>query len=301
MSDEDMNEVERVHNYLPFFDISVKHDYFEDGSCDCLEFVATESTTRIIQNSGLLLRKTHTGISVGYNENELEALQLFASDEDDVLKLEFKVYSHAPEFKGYSEPFTRSNSEVLYFNVTDGGIGDDGSVRLHAGDYVTRNDLRMFDSPELKDVLSRKDRVMPPVFFIQIVMRGSASPFFDDQLKPVYRQCWIHLRARQAIWKYLVMGKSAKDGIYISDVDSHIEFETEGWELLADQTKAMSFRSKQILPMKEKYDYHFQLKQKGAGVDKVCIKRLPVARVNQAGEVVNAEQGVVVSEIYVNS
>jgi len=288
-----------MSHYIPFFGVSVEHDYFGGGRCPHLDFVVTKSTKRLINNAGLLLRNTCNGIDVAYDDSRLDVLRQFAQDPDDGLCFEFKVYSRTPEFRGYTEPFSGSSGEVLYFsNESQGG---EGEIKLHPHDYASSGDRLLVSSEKLKDALSRQDKVVPPVFFIRIMMEGAKSQFFDDQLNPISHQCCIKLKSRQTIWTYFVLGNAAKEGVYISDANEQIDFEYMGKATLADSRVAMTFRSKQSIPFTENYNYNFQLKEKRIGGDKVHIKRLPVARVGQVGKGVNTEQGSIVSEIYINS
>lgn len=290
-----------MSTFLPLFTISVEHGFFSNGACHCLNFVATEKTQQIINNAGLLLRKTNDGIFIAYDESRLEALQQYAQDLEDDFCLEFKVYSDSAEFKNYSEPFAASNNDMLYLSNEKAETGEEGRVKLHAQEYVSKINFVPQDSAKLKDMLSQKDRLIAPVFVVKIGVDEKQNSFFDEQLKPTARHYYLRFKARQTFWKYFLLGDMAKQSFYISDPDHRVEFEPAGQAVLADQRVAMTFRSKQSIPLNENYDFHFQLKEKGQGRDKVLIKRLPVARMNQTGKEVVAEQGMVVSEIYINS
>jgi len=290
-----------MSTYLPLFSIAVEHEFFSGAVCSCLDFVATENTHRLINNSGLLLRKTNDGIHVAYDESRLESLQQYALDTDDALCFEFKVYSSSAEFKSYSEPFSASNDEIAYLTNDNVSLDDAGWLELHAQKNLSKIDLLPPDAAQLKDMLSQKDRLIPPVFVVKIYANEKQNGLFDKQLKPVVRNYKLRFKARQTVWKYFLLGDMAKQNAYIVDAENKVEFEPAGTSVLADQRIAMTFRSKQSIPLNENYDFYFQLKQKVPGGDKIVIKRLPVARMNQTGNEVVAEQGMVVSEIYINS
>ena len=287
--------------FLPLFSISVEHGFFSRKICSCLDFVATEKTRRVIASAGLLLRKTTAGISVAYDEERLEALQQFALDSDDVLYFEFKVYSQSPEFRDYTHPFSGLGQEALFFCNENVSQSDEAKVKLHANKYASTQDLIPLNSIQFKDVLNKKDRFMPPVFTIKIAANNKQGMFSTMQLKPTSRDFYICFESRQTIWKFFLLGDMAKKSTYISDTDDKIEFEYAGETTLEDQRIAMVFKSKQNIPLNEKYNLHFQLKKKSQEGERVLIDRLPVACLNHVGKEVVAEEGMVVSEIYINS
>jgi len=290
-----------MSSYLPLFSISVEHEYFSEAACSGLDFIATSKTRQMISNAGLLLRRTHDGIHVAYDESRLEALQQYASDPVDAFCFEFKVYSSNPEFKSVTEPFPASSSDVLYFRNSNADWDDGSMVRLHGQEYASKLDFVPLDSAKTKEIISQKERLIPPVFVIKIAASENQSGLFDDKLKPIARHYQLRFKARETIWKYFLLGDMAKQGAYIVDPEDRVEFESTENAVLADQRIAMTFRSKQSIPLNQNYGFNFQLKQKVTGREKVLIKRLPVARINQTGKEVVAEQGMVVSEIYINS
>ncbi len=112
--------------------------------------------------------------------------------------------------------------------------------------------------------------------------------------------------SRKRYWKYyllgkMVKGKNSNQGFYIDDADHRVEFETMDEETLSNQSLAYTFRSKQKIPLNERYSFQFQLKQKLQGAETVVIPRLPHAGVGQLGKEEIANQNSIVSEIYINS
>ena len=79
-----------------------------------------------------------------------------------------------------------------------------------------------------------------------------------------------------------------------------MEFEDTGRDLLPDNREALTFRSKQRIPLRERSEYRFQLKEKGTNGGKVVIRRLPVASADQyIREMVDGKEAIV-SEIFIN-
>lgn len=288
-------------SYLPLFRISVEHEFFSNARCSCLEFVPTEMTSCVIDNAGLLLHKAPGEISVAYDQDRLEALQLYAQDPGDPLDFVFKVYSTDPDFKSYSEPFGETDAAMLYFDNRQPVVTEANRIRLHGGQYASKTNLTNLDSFQVKDVISKKDRLIPPVLVVKICAHGKEGSLFSDRFEATAKDCTIAFNTRRTLWKYYLLGSMARKNAYILDPDNRVEFEFAGETALSDARPALAFTSKQSIPLRERQDYRFQLRETGPGGEKILIKRLPVAAVRQAGkeEVVSGNE-LVVSEIYIN-
>ena len=286
--------------YQTLLSITVEHNFYTNEACSCLNFSPTENTRHIFDNAGLLLKEAANGIQIVYDETRLEALRLYADDAEEPLCFVFKVYSSDPEFRSYTEPYADMSEGILYFDNRGIQTGAD-KPSLSTSEYVSNNDIKKPDSNELKDIINKKDLLLPPVFVVKIFTEGEQGSFLEQWLQPestVYR---IAFNARQTYWKYYLLGKVAKDSSYIYDPDNQIEFEALGETPLSDQRIAYTFRSIQSIPLNEHYAFRFQLKEKVLGDENVLINRLPVACVSKTGKEVVVEQEMVVSEIYINS
>ncbi len=286
--------------FQTLFNLSVMHDFYAAGVCPCLDFIPTEKTRKAMVNAGLVFKKTHAGIALAYDQDRLEALQLYASDAEDPLCFEFKGYAKDPEFRSYTVPFSDDGATVLYFDNEGAVSTGDDKIKLHESEYVSKINLVKLDSVQAKDILSHKDRLVPPVIAVRICAGGKRHLLFDDNQLPLTRDYYLNFSARQTFWKYYLLGGMNKGSAFIFDPDNKVEFESTGEAELSDKKVALTFRSKQRIPLSEKSEYRFQLREKGHEGEKVLIKRLPVAHASQTGKDVVAEQGMVVSEIYIN-
>ncbi|MDX8399688.1 MAG: hypothetical protein R8K20_05515 [Gallionellaceae bacterium] len=87
-----------------------------------------------------------------------------------------------------------------------------------------------------------------------------------------------------------------KSNPFIVDLNNKVEFEFCGEEMLSGNRPCKVFRTKELTPVLENLDFHFQ----GQGAEKVLIKRLPVASESGMGfDLVNGKR-VIVSEIFIN-
>ena len=122
----------------------------------------------------------------------------------------------------------------------------------------------------------------------------------DEPSKAAAKNYYLKFKARETIWKYYLLGNLTKKNLDIVDLNNETQFEDTGPESLPDNRTALTFRSKQILPLREKSEYRFQLKEKDPNGGKVLIKRLPVASANQfLKESINGKEAIL-SEIFIN-
>lgn len=282
----------------------MQHGYYSSGVCSGLDFHPTDETREVVEKAGLLLRETPDGIQIIYDQDRLDALEMYALDAADAPSFDFKISSNDPGFRNYTEPYTGTRDEVLYFDnlSTDGK----GNQSLSVDEFVSERDMKALDAAELNEILRQKDRFLPPEFVLRIYFDSDAGPqlkYWLEQPPTIYS---ISFNSRQRYWKYYLLGKMAeiddsKNRYSIVDPDNKIEFETTGREVLSGQYPAYTFRSKQRIPLYERYPFRFQLRQTGEAGESTLIPRLPVASIDKLGSDAIAEQEIIVSEIYINS
>lgn len=293
-----------MSHYKTLLSVAVEHGYYSSGVCASLDFQPTPKTRELVEKAGLLLRKTADGIRIIHDRDRLDALEMFALDASDAPGFDFKVFATDSGFRNYTEPYTGARGEVLYFDnrSADGS----GKQSLTASEFVSERDMKSPDSAELNETLSQKDRLLPPEFVLRIYFDSDAGPqlkYWLEQPPTIYS---ISFNSRQRYWKYYLLGRIAeidesKNRYSIVDPDNGIEFETTGREVLSGKYPAYTFRSKQRIPLYERYPFRFQLRQTGEAGESTLIPRLPVASIDKFGSEAIAEQEIIVSEIYVNS
>ncbi len=287
-------------SYLQLFSIEVEHMFFYNGLCPNLDFVPTHQTNNTLINAGLLTRKSLNGINLFYDEDRVDVLQLCASEAGGSLNLEFKVFARDPLFVNYTEPLYFKEDSILFFYNKDANIDTSGKVRLHDREYVSEMNFVKLGSPLITDVLNRKEKLVKPVFIVNIGDEEEESSLFDENLNVSPKKYYIKFNSRQTFWKYYLLGNVTENNLYITDMNGETEFEFAGMESLSDNRIASTFKSKTTLPMRERYDHCFQLKERGPGGEKVLIKRLPVASTDQINmEIIDGKE-TLISEIYIN-
>ncbi len=278
-------------SYLPLFMLSVEHEFFPGDVCSALDFVPTPQSEVLLKKASLLTRSTSNSVHVFYDADQAESLDLYTGNPEEPFDLQYRVFSKDLFFKNYSEAVSYKENAILYFDSANAQQDEEGCYRLHAADSVSESDLLLLDSPLLNDILSKKDRLVCPLFIVNIGISNSGDRAKKYTLK---------FKARETIWKYYLLGNMARKDSYITDLSNKTEFEFTGSESLLDKKVALTFRSKTPIPLRERLDCRFQLKEKGPGNGKILIKRLPVAAATQISkESINGKESVI-SEIYVN-
>lgn len=290
--------------YQTLLSVAVEHSYNSSGVCPSLNYYPTDRTRAMFENTGLLFQETIDGIQIVFDRDRVEALEMCSLDPQEPLSFDFRIYSSDPDFRSYTEPYGGGEDEILYFdNRVSGGSG---KQVITASEFVSGKDFRQSDSDDIKDILDQKDRLLPPEFVLRIFTdnnKGSLLKQWIGKPPTIYS---IRFNSRQRYWKYYLLGKIVRSdnthtGFSIVDPDNKVEFETTGEEMLPNQSIAYTFRSKQQIPLYERYPYRFQLRHKGKSGETTIIPSLPVASVKQFGKDSMAEQEMLVSEIYINS
>lgn len=287
--------------YSQLFSIEVRHSFFSSGLCNELDFMPTTKTAGQIRNAGLLCKETMGGVRVFYDLERLDSLRLHAADQEEQLNLVFKAYARDPLFMNYTQGDPNQDDAVRYFDSSNAVRETDGSLRLHADEYAGSGDYRSLDFPGLQEVLTPADHLARPTFVVNIGVPKEVADALGSDVSEDARNYFVSFQERQTFWKYFLLGEFAREDIYVADLDNSTEFESSGTQVLADERTAITFKSKTSLPMRERSEYRFQLRERGSGNEKVLIRRLPVASAAQIGVERTDGQSILVSEMYINS
>jgi len=290
--------------YETLLSVAVEHSYNSSGVCSSLNFRPTGKTRSIAEKAGLLLRKTLDGIQIVYDRDRLDALEMIAQDRSEPLSFDFRVSSSDTDFRSYSEPYSDDRNEILYFD--NRSARGSGRQSISTSERVSEKDFRAMDSAEINEILSHKERLLPPEFVLKIYADNDDGPLLKQWLGQPPTIYSISFDSRQRYWKYYLLGKMvngdrAQHRFSVVDPDNKFEFETTGQELLSGQRLAFTFRSKQRIPLYEHYPFRFQLRQNGEAGESTVIPSLPVASAGRIGSDAIADQEIIVSEIYINS
>lgn len=131
----------------------------------------------------------------------------------------------------------------------------------------------------------------PSSFIVTLCLAGDGS-----DLGRTWR---VELQARQAVWKYILVGDWSPDRPFIVDLDGHDAFEPARAEVVAGGGPALAIRSHAPIPLQERSARRFQLRGRTDEVERVLVRRLPAASATQLGPDADGGTAVPVSEIYV--
>ena len=277
--------------------VTVEHAYFAENNCKMLEFVAAGSCAAKLRNAGLLVKSSQSGVAIYFDEEKIDILRLHAKDN---LTLAFKVFSKDNNFFRYTSPGAPPDDSLLFLSNRQITRDATGKQMLHTDPSVTAAAWMKLSADPLPEILERKDYFVKPVFVLQLSITAGAQGLCSDKLDAAVRKFYIRFATNQTFWQYYILGDLSKRNVYISDLDSAIQFENLGNILLPGNREAVQLRSSKAIALCEQPSQRLQLKESTGTGDRILIKRLPNARVDQVhGEVLGGAMENI-SEIYIN-
>ncbi len=297
-----------METYKVLFGLVVEHLFFYDSLCRDIKFIPTENCMNLMKKIGLIMKKGISSIQILYDEDRKDTLLLYADDQIEPLNFSFKAYSQDPYFLNYTDLSILVEDKILSFDIEMVKNNSSTEIVLNEEEFVSEKDFEPIDSNPVKKLLSKSDRLIKPIFIINICAKGISSRFFDEQTNVLPQGYLIKFRSRATYWNYYLLGKMKKENLYIADLSPEnkserpIEFEMQKGHMLPGNKPALVLKSKSTIPILENSYLHFQLRERNSGNDKVLIKRLPVASSNQFHSEVNSngKKKVEISEIYIN-
>ncbi|NNM82254.1 MAG: hypothetical protein HKL98_06620 [Burkholderiales bacterium] len=267
--------------YEPLFSIEVENSYFSSGSWKDLDFVPDFATEKMISSSGMLLKKTGSGIGLFCEKEREAALPLFA--ENGSIRFCFKATAFDRNFSTYtSMPF--AGGKVLLFSNSG------GRDSLARSGTASSDDFEEVEKLAGEGILGERECRIPPDFVVKILIAPQERG----------RRFTIRFGARESFWQYHLLGNMNRENAFIVDLDSRVEFEARGEAMLPGNRRSSVFRSKERLAVQEKTEYRFQLRERSQSGSRVLVKRLPTASGARLGSELIDERREIVLENYVN-
>lgn len=280
--------------------IVVNHTYFADGLCRKLAFFPTPATARFIHKTGLLLHGEEMGMQVFIEGEKEDCLRQYLADPDEFSLLVFKVFPRDTSFWYYTTPEIPWEQGILYFDNRRAIPMEDGSLRLHRQPSVSTEEMERLDAPVVTDLLSAGERLNRPGLLIVLDPARILQDDDSAQIPATTGVHRIHFKTRETLWRYYLLGPDRQRPLSIIDKNNTCHFRQVGRESLPDGRTALTFLSTELLPLTQRSDCIFQLKEHGDGGEKVLIRRLPAASPNQQRHEVIDGQTMAVSDIFIN-
>lgn len=274
--------------YQSLFSISVEHSYFSDGFWRGLEFVPSPSASKVLDSCNCVVLKSPYGINVFFDEEKFGVLRRYANDAKGGVRFSFKVYASDRLFANYTSPAILGDEQVLCFdNAEMSRNSANRKVRLCKDELVSDKDLKRVRDLVAEGFLGEHDRRWPD-FLVNILIEPGLTH------GGVGKDYGLRFNNRASFWKYYLVGDMNMSRPFIIDLDHRVEFEFCGEAMLLGNKPSKVFRSKTLIPLLEKSNYRFQLREPGPGAGKVLIKRLPVASEGRLGmDVINGKKEIV--------
>lgn len=275
--------------YLPLFDIEVKHQFFTSGMHRTFTVSPTAQTEGLAGEWGVSSRQTPDGIRVFYESRRLEELQGYVENSPTALQLGFKLDTTDHLFTRYTEPICPDGS-LFYFDQQCAQEASAERSRLHRDAQVSEHEIAALEAPPIAALLAPTEQAAPPLGVIRISLSLADGP-------RTYSICFA---ARKTFWTYYLMGRFARDGLYMEDAKGETAFDALGRVTLPGDRAAHAFRTTSMLPLQDRYHNRFQIIDPNAAGDRVLMARMPGATVRQTyPERLNGTD-VAVSEIFIH-
>ena len=283
--------------YRILVNVTVEHAYFSGQHCKNLEFIPSESCAVLLRRAGLLLKSSESGIAVYFDEEKINILRLHAEDD---LVLTFKVFSKDNNFFRYTAPGAPPDDAILFFDTQQVTRDAADKQLLHPDAYAAADTWLKLTADPLPAILERKDYLVKPVFIVRVCITAGAEGLCSDKLDDAARKFYIRFTTNQTYWKYYILGDLSKRNVYIADLDNTLQFENLGNVTLPGNRTAIQLLSSKAISLHELPDQRLQLKESTGTGDRVLVKRLPNASVEQVHAEMISDKIASVSEIYIN-
>ncbi len=277
------------------FSIKVHHAYFKDELCRGLTFTPSTPTARLMQKTGLLMKKQESGFSVFYENDRLEAMKMYLDDPIDPFRFIFSGRSEDPLFFNYTQP-GREQDDIMFFSSPPAG----GSNRPPVA--ADMQNLQQTDSdpapPGAAGILSEMPAGRPPHFIIAIHPDTNKNLLFSEQGLPLGSRFQLTFSARSTFWKYIVLGKKASAPLTIIDKNGVVTFTKTNVPMSLSNRSACAFISDRALCFCDIPTCRFELKDTSSHAS--LVKKLPAASPDIIFKTDLSDSSAWLSEIFIN-
>ena len=277
--------------YRPLLQIKIEHSYFADKVCRGLRFTLTEDSARLLDRASCLVRQTDDGVVL---------LRDVTSSVHEPFVVHWQVRASDALFSNYTASAEHAPRTFRFPDPHAQAPGHDDATAKRAGDSrVIADALASLDSYRAP-LQSRNQQFPLPDFTLTVVVTTADL----DHTAEGARQLVCRLQARATVWKYCLIGDwiDAQNAqpVEVVDLAQAWQFEAAVSELLPHGQMAWALRSTRCIPLQDRSDKRFQLRQRSGGTDKVLIKRLPVASPRYLSRETSGGLSTQVSEIYLH-
>ena len=274
--------------WKPLFGITIQHNFFSTTLGPLLDFVPIFETQAIIRSSGMISRAESNRIILCYDDEREEILRSCIPTDTGRLDFIFNIYALDPQYELYTDMSLSSSGTSPCYSSSEKSVALENGLHLETISGAAAKELANRATPDG----DRRHPVKQPVFNVSISIAQQDSLEHQEYL--------IGCEARTTYWKYYILGELARQETEIIDLRGDIQFLRSDSQTPFPNREAAVFYSSEPIPLEERPNKQFQLRRPGSNGNKVLIKRLPNASVeNLAKDIIKGKE-VNVSEIYIN-
>jgi hypothetical protein len=252
------------------FSLTVEHDFFASSKGLRLNFQPDQNTEHLLRNANLLFRADDSCFSVFFNSNHLDILESFRAVSRDGLNFTFKIAALDARFLCCTDQ--QANVSPWYCNAPAFEAETEQLLVAENVLAAARTELSSF----MATISIAKENIIRSRRYI------------------------VKLQARAVYWKYYLLGRLAEKETKIVDLAGMENFYCAGMQWPFPDVAAMVFYSVKKIPLRERPSQRFQLRQKGSSGEKILIKHLQNAGVENLAKELVGEKEAYVSEVYIN-
>jgi hypothetical protein len=269
------------------FGITVQHSFFSTTSGPMLDFVPVSETQDVMRSADMIRRADNNRVILCYDDTKEEILRCCIPKNTGKLDFIFHVYTTDPCYELYTESGISSGTIPCYSSI-EKSVALEHGLRLEA---INENATKQMTERAATGG-NGKYPVKRPVFILNISLTEQ-----DFQEQKEYLICCA---AQKTYWKYYLLGELAKQETELIDLRGDIQFLRSDRQTPFPNREAAVFYSSEAIPLEERPNRQFQLRRQGSNGNKVLIKRLPNASVENLSKENIKGKEVYVSEIYIN-
>jgi len=260
--------------------LRLDHAFFAPRACRVLRFEPDAASAAALAATGCVLRSIDTGFELCHDAAAAAALSLQLRQARP-WQLRFLGVSRDPLFASYTEGLAGCDQPLCF-------AGWDAVEH----EFAAQRRLRV--APEGAAAVVRQSRGLPPVCAVTLTLEPdilSRAPF----------EYLLAFAARAPHWKYYFTGDWHSQPLRVVDAAGLVEFTAARVEQLPDGTRARVIFSERAMALHERPQQHLALRTSQGAIDRVLIKRLPLASPTHLARASIANETRWIAEIYVAS
>jgi hypothetical protein len=253
-----------MSDFIELYRIEVMHDYYRDACCGDIIVVPTKECLRYIHNLELFIRQDYKNrwlICARNSDIDIERIKTVIAGNDT--KLEFYLEYNNPEFFLYTDwPNYKPHLQYLFSTDDVDTIKDDRTIK--------------FGVTESSDVVvCRVDNEQYKVNngSIAILSLNLSADIFDTEkiAENNVVNVKILFNCNRSHWEYILIPRTFNDKqrVFLEEESGKLKFDTPDEHDMPDGQKSYVTMVKDIVDLKENYNYRINLLEEKNGSKRV--------------------------------